>query len=258
MIKRIYPRYSENSIATVKKTPKNTENKTLKKKPKQTLGTSYAAWFALAWFAIALASALPAQTHRSRSEAPAPFDYYVLSLSWAPDFCAQPGAAAGNPKECAPGGRVGFIVHGLWPEAAVGRSPESCGAVKPVPKPVVDFVLRDMLSPSLIQHEWAAHGSCTGLNPFDYFSSIAQARAAVQIPVQITSIEDQIRVSPAQIETQFAAANPSFPKTAFRTSCARGAFQEMRICFDKNLKPQACTASVGECAVPAVIVRPPA
>ena len=209
------------------------------------------------WVALALAAALSAQSHRSRDEAPAPFDYYVLSLSWAPDFCAQPGAAAGNPKECAPGRRVGFIVHGLWPEAAVGRSPESCGVPRRVPKPVVDFALRDMPTPGLIQHEWATHGTCTGLNPFDYFSAIAQARAAVQIPVQITSIEDQIRESPGQIESQFAAANPAFPRAAFRTSCPRGAFQEMRICFDKTLKPQACTASVEECRVSAVIIRPP-
>jgi len=27
----------------------------------------------------------------------APFDYYILSLSWAPEFCAQPGEAAANP-----------------------------------------------------------------------------------------------------------------------------------------------------------------
>src|SRR5579863_6208189 len=92
-----------------------------------------------------------------------PFDYYVLSLSWAPAFCAPSGAASANPEECAPGRGIGFIVHGLWPEAAAGRSPESCGTAKPVPKSVVDFVLRDMLSPGLIQHEWATHGVCSGL-----------------------------------------------------------------------------------------------
>jgi len=208
---------------------------------------------------LVLAAALPAQSHRSTPETltAAPFDYYVLSLSWAPAFCAQPDAAGGNPKECAPGGRVGFIVHGLWPEATSGKGPESCATAKPVPKSVVNFVLRDMLSASLVQHEWATHGVCTGLSPFDYFSAIIQARAAVQIPVQITSIEDEIGQSPGQIEAQFASANPSFPKTAFRTYCPRGAFQEERICFDKNLKPQPCTGSVGECAVPTVTVRPP-
>jgi ribonuclease T2 len=208
---------------------------------------------------LALAAGLTAQFRarpRPEAPAPAPFDYYILSLSWAPAFCAQLGAAAGNPKECASGSRVGFIVHGLWPEAAAGTSPESCGKTKPVPKPIVDFVLRDMLSPGLIQHEWATHGSCTGLSPFDYFSLIVQARASVQIPVQITSIEDQVRESPGQIETQFAAANPSFPRTAFRTSCPTGAFQEERICYDKSLKPQACTGSAGECTLPAISIRP--
>jgi ribonuclease T2 len=187
----------------------------------------------------------------------APFDYYVLSLSWAPAFCASPGEASANPKECTPGLRTGFIVHGLWPEVAAGKSPESCGNAKPVPKAVVNFVLKDMPSPSLIQHEWATHGVCTGLNPFDYFSAIVQARAAVQIPVQITSIEAPIRESPGQIEAQFAAANPSFPKDAFRTSCPRGEFEEERICFDKNLKPRPCAGIIKTCGIPAVVIRPP-
>ena len=205
--------------------------------------------------AFVVASALPAQFLKTPGAAP--FDYYVLSLSWAPAFCAQPGAASGNPEECAPGGRVGFIVHGLWPEAAAGKNPESCGKTKPVPKAVVNLVLRDMLAARLVQHEWETHGTCTGLSPFDYFSNIVQARAAVQIPVQITAIEDQSTESPGQIEAQFAAANPSFPKTAFRTFCPRGAFQEERVCFDKNLKPQACSNAVGECTSPAVVIRQP-
>lgn len=154
--------------------------------------------WSVCFLSLALVATLPAQSRRSRAETPVPaqFDYYVLSLSWAPAFCAQPGAASANPTECAPGRGIGFIVHGLWPEATAGKSPESCGTSRPVPKPVVNFVLRDMLSPGLIQHEWATHGICTGLSQFDYFSSIVQARSAVQIPVQITSIDNQIRESP--------------------------------------------------------------
>jgi ribonuclease T2 len=216
-------------------------------------------WLAGGFTLIALAVVLTAQFRgRPGAEAPTPasFDYYVLSLSWAPGFCGQPGAVAVNPKECATGGGVGFIVHGLWPEVAAGKSPESCAKSRPVAKNVVNFALPDMLTSGLIQHEWDTHGTCTGLSPFDYFSAVVQARAAVQIPVQITSIEDQIRESPGQIESQFATANPSFPAAAFRTFCPRGEFQEERICFDKTLKPQACTGSVGECAIPAVTIRP--
>ena len=200
---------------------------------------------------LALGGALVAQYQA------APFDYYVLSLSWAPAFCALPNEASRNPQECAVGRKIGFIVHGLWPQAADSRSPESCGTAKPLPRTVVDFAMPVMLSRGLIRHEWDTHGICTGLTAFDYFSAIVQARASVQIPVQITSIEGQITQGPRQIETQFAGANPSFPPTAFRTSCRGRVFDEERICFNKNLKPRACTAAVGECTSPAIVIRPP-
>ena len=114
-----------------------------------------------------------------------------------------------------------------------------------------------MPSPGLIQHEWATHGTCTGLTEDAYFTKIMLARATVQIPVQISSITDTETESPGRVEEQFAAANPTFPKGAFRTSCQGGAFTEVRACFDKNLKGRACTASVGECASPMLTVRPP-
>lgn len=188
---------------------------------------------------------------------PQPFEYYVLSLSWAPAFCSQPGSANRNPEECSAGRNIGFITHGLWPENAGGRGPESCGTAKPVPKAVIKLILPSMYSTSLIQHEWATHGLCTGLNPFAYFSNVLQARAAVQFPIQITSIEDRITEGPQLIERQFADANPSFPKGAFRTSCSNRMFQEERVCFDKKLKPRECSVSVGECRSPAIVIRPP-
>lgn len=210
------------------------------------------------FIAFAAAATVFAQFHGKSSAAPAsaaPFDYYVLSLSWAPAFCAEPGEAARNPRECASG--VGFVVHGLWPESVAGESPEFCGAAKKAPKAVVEYVLRDMPSPGLIQHEWAAHGVCTGLTPFDYFSGIVQARSEVQVPVQIASIEYPAKESAGQIETQFAKANPSFPAGAFRTHCERGVFEEERVCFTKDLKPRSCTASAGECGDAAILIRPP-
>src|SRR6185312_2367118 len=100
--------------------------------------------------AICLLLAAPAAT----------FDYYVLALSWAPEFCAQPGRAASNPKECESGKGINFVVHGLWPEMASGKSPESCAPARPVPKAVVNSLLRYMPSAGLIQHEWASHGTC--------------------------------------------------------------------------------------------------
>jgi ribonuclease T2 len=185
----------------------------------------------------------------------ATFDYYLLSLSWAPEFCAQPGEAAKNPLECGQG--KGFVVHGLWPEANQGKSPESCGAAKTVPKSLVNDMLKYIPSASLIQHEWATHGTCSGLSQGDYFTKVMLARAAVQIPVQISSLGQGTTESPGEIEAQFAAANPSFPQAAVRTACQGGKMTEVRVCFDKNLKAIACTASAGECTSQSVAILSP-
>lgn len=206
---------------------------------------------------LRIVAAIPISIILAAAPASPPFDFYVLSLSWAPSFCAQPNAAVRNPQECATGRGISFIVHGLWPESTAGRGPESCGATKPVPKAIVNLALPYMLSPSLIQHEWSTHGVCTGLNAFDYFSDLIQARTSVQIPVQITSIEDQTTEGPRQIETEFAEANPSFPRGAFRTSCRERTFEEERVCFDKNLKPRECPAAVAVCTAPAIVIPPP-
>jgi ribonuclease T2 len=194
---------------------------------------------------------------QTATQVTAPFDYYVLSLSWAPGFCADPANAAANPKECAPGKHTGFVVHGLWPEANAGANPESCQKTKPVSKAVLNLMAPYMPGPSLVQHEWATHGTCSGLTPADYFTEAIQARVAVQLPVQVTAVDETVSESPEQIEAQFAGANPSFPAKAFRTACKGGDFEEIRVCFDKNLKGLECTATVGDCAGTTERILPP-
>jgi ribonuclease T2 len=214
------------------------------KKPGLTSPSSFAP------LALILSGVLAAQVHSQ-------FDYYLLALSWAPEFCAQPGEAASNPLECSSGRGVRFVVHGLWPELNEGRSAESCGPAKKVSKGLVNDLLPYMPSPTLIQYEWAAHGTCSGLGQDEYFTKVLLARAAIQIPVQLTSFGSTETESPSQIEAQFAGANPSFPNGAFRTSCRDGALTEVRACFDKGLKPRACTATAGECRSSTVTIRPP-
>lgn len=204
---------------------------------------------------LCLTLSVVAQTWLLVAQTGATFDYYVLSLSWAPEFCAQPGEASANPLECGQG--KGFVVHGLWPEANQGKSPESCGPATKVSKGLVNDMLKYMPSASLIQHEWATHGTCSGLSQSGYFTDVMLARAAVQVPVQISSLGQSVQESPAEIESQFAGANPSFPQGAFKTACQSAALTEVRVCFDKNLKPLACTASAGECSSGTVKILSP-
>jgi ribonuclease T2 len=107
-----------------------------------------------------------------------------------------------------------------------------------------------MKNEALIRREWQTHGSCTGLSPGDYFTNIRLARSQVQIPVQVSSVDEPATETPARIKGQFAAANPGFPESAFRVACARGRLSEVRVCFDLLMKARACGASVPECTAP--------
>src|ERR1700722_4948516 len=53
------------------------------------------------------------------------FDYYVMTLSWAPGFCDLGGKDTSSP-ECEEGSGDGFVVHGLWPNNEYRPNPESC------------------------------------------------------------------------------------------------------------------------------------
>jgi ribonuclease T2 len=206
----------------------------------------------LAGFLLAV-SAIAA---RSKKTPAGDFDYYVLSLSWAPDFCAQSGSK-GTAAECGAGRHVGFVVHGLWPQDNAARGPENCGNASPVARSIVTLMLKYIPTASLIQHEWATHGTCSALSASDYFAAMRQARDSVEIPSQLSSLNAQTTLSPAQIEKDFAAANVKFPAAAFHSTCSAGMLQEVRVCFTKGISPQACTANAGECASAAMIILPP-
>jgi ribonuclease T2 len=205
---------------------------------------------------MGIIAALALSAARSHKHAAGPFDYYLLSLSWAPDFCAQAGGNK-SANECGAGRRVGFVVHGLWPQSNAGTGPENCGPASPVAQSIVSLMLTYMPTASLIQHEWSTHGTCSGLNANDYFAQVRKARDSVKIPAQLSSLTQQTSAGAARIEAEFAAANPGFPQTAFRATCTGGTLQEARICLDKNLAPQACTASAGECTAPTMTILPP-
>ena len=71
---------------------------------------------------------------------PGQFDYYLLSLSWTPQFCA---AAA---DRCGGAEHRGFVVHGLWPETETGGFPLSCRPAGRVPDRLVERMLAILLA----------------------------------------------------------------------------------------------------------------
>jgi ribonuclease T2 len=205
-------------------------------------------------FVLAATSA-SARPRKKKQPSDATFSYYLLSLSYAPDFCAQP---AGNkdPRECGSGRRTGFVVHGLWPQSESGRGPEDCGSVSPVSQDIIRTTLAYIPSESLIQHEWTTHGSCSGLSSATYFALVRQARDAIKIPDDLKAPGKQLQLDSSEVEAKFAAANPNFPKGAFRASCYRDAeLQEMRISLNKDLSPRVFAGGGGSCTR-TVLIRP--
>jgi ribonuclease T2 len=206
------------------------------------------------------AAAAGARPRKRAPQSDATFSYYLLSLSYAPDFCAQTtGNANGNqdPRECGTGRHIGFVVHGLWPQSESGRGPENCGAARPVSQDIVRATLDYFPTESLIQHEWATHGTCTGLSAADYFALVRRARDLIKIPDELKGPARQLRLNPAEITAKLAAANPNFPRGAFRVSCYRdGELQEVRLCLNKDLSPRVCGSGAGSCSVGTVLLRP--
>jgi ribonuclease T2 len=185
----------------------------------------------------------------------ADFSYYMLALSYAPDFCAEPGGNK-DPRECGPG-RPGFVVHGLWPQNDGGRGPEKCGPARPVAADLVRVMLNYIPTESLIQHEWTTHGTCSGLSAADYFAAVRKARDSIRIPQRLEALQQTLSVSPQELESEFGAANPGLVRNGLRTSCyADGGLQEVRICFDKSLATHPCVG-VNECTKSTVRLLPP-
>jgi len=120
-----------------------------------------------------------------RQNAPGQFDYYVLSLSWSPSFCET---ATGNAHRQQCGARpFSFVVHGLWPQYERGF-PESCLVPPPrLERNIMRSMLDLMPAPGLVYHEWDQHGTCSGLQPREYFAVVRRAREKVEIPEQYSN-----------------------------------------------------------------------
>jgi ribonuclease T2 len=205
---------------------------------------------------ILLFAASACAKHRSNAanNTPGSFDYYLLTLSWAPEFCATQSSSASS-SECDPSRHYGLVVHGLWPQNNDGSYPQHCGSSSPVASATVQQMITIMPSRGLIQHEWQTHGTCSGLSAQDYFAGIRKAFSALQVPAEYRAPAQAIAASPLQLEQKFADANHA-PASAFRVSCKGNDFVALEVCLTKDLNYRACGNDVRECRAPQVTLRP--
>lgn len=190
---------------------------------------------AAALAALLLSTAAWAQQCGPSRGTPGQFDYYLLSLSWAPAYCATRSGER-NAEQCGPGKRHGLVVHGLWPQYADGTWPQCCQAVPPLTDdPLIRRVSQVMIGHGLRRHEWEKHGSCVSDRPAEYFGKIDRAVTAVGLAPGLEPARRRVKVS--DIKTHF----PVRPD-AITVHCAdKGRdLKEIRVCLDRALSPMAC------------------
>jgi ribonuclease T2 len=187
--------------------------------------------------------------------APGQFDYYVLSLSWSPSFCET---ATGNARRQQCGPRpYSFVVHGLWPQYERGF-PESCQVPPPqLDRRIMSSMLDIMPAPGLIFHEWDQHGTCSGLQPHEYFDVVRKARAKVAIPPQYANPTTPLRVTPNQVINAFISANEGLAPTGITIECDRTRLREVRICFNRDLKFRECSRGAQRSCRTDTLMMPP-
>ena len=189
----------------------------------------------------------PPRIANPRLAAATGFDFYLLNLSWSPEYCHSHAEAA----ECA--SHSTFVLHGLWPQNNDGGYPQNCSnAAGPEPDLFGDIYPK----PGLLEHEWRTHGTCSGLSANDFFSAARSAYQSVKIPAQLANLSSQTSMSPDQIAALFTQSNPGLSQQAIAISCGHNYLTAVEICLNKTLQPIACPA-VRSCRANSVRIAPP-
>jgi ribonuclease T2 len=210
-----------------------------------------------------LAAATPGEArHRTSAAQAGSFDFYLLSLSVAPAFCALSPANQAK-QECQDLSDQAFeqtplTVHGLWPNRAgvsVNRQPHDCGGppLGTLPDGLQGDLGRYMPGgPGLEAHEWRKHGTCSGLSPEAYFTTVVNlarhANETIGAVMQDRGMLGQ-RMRISDLLSGVAAKDPALAQ-AIVVDCAhpRGGgaalVEEIRVVLSKDLQPEP-VASVG-------------
>jgi ribonuclease T2 len=192
--------------------------------------------------------ASPAVAQDTPNAAAPNFDYYLLNISWSPEYCHS------HPSDIQCARHSTFVLHGLWPQNADGSYPQLCSTT---PGPSNPSQYADIYpDPGLLQHEWRTHGTCSGLSPDAYFTTARQAFQSVTIPPTLANLNHQISLPPAKILTLVSQSNPNLTQQNLALSCGSNYLTAVEVCLDKTLRPTPC-GPIRSCRANSVKKPPP-
>ncbi|MEN8657746.1 ribonuclease T2 [Marivita sp.] len=177
----------------------------------------------------------------AKGERAGDFDYYVMSLSWSPTWCAIEGDARQSPQCDAD---FGWVLHGLWPQYNRGW-PSYCPTVERNPSRTMTNDMADIMGTSgLAWHQWNKHGVCSGLSAPQYYGLSRQAFDAIARPPVFRQLDKAVKLPAKVVEEAFIKANPQLERDMITITCKDGRIQEARICLSKSLDPVPCGRDV--------------
>ena len=190
------------------------------------------------WVILWLLTALPVL---AEGEKAGEFDYYVLSLSWSPNWCQLEGNARQS-EQCDED--HGWILHGLWPQFHRGY-PSYCRTIERAPSRGMTADMADIMGTSgLAWHQWKKHGTCTGLSATDYFALSREAYGRITRPAVFRKLDQSVKLPANVVEQAFLKDNPEIEPDGLTVTCRDGHIQEVRICLSRDLAPVPCGQDV--------------
>ena len=187
---------------------------------------------------ITLASAAVADGEKAGE-----FDYYVMSLSWSPNWCAQKGDAR-NSDQCDARHDHGWILHGLWPQYHRGF-PSLCRTTqRPPTRGMTDDMADIMGTSGLAWYQWKKHGTCSGLSASAYYALSRQAYESITRPPVFRQLDRAVRLPASVVEEAFLDSNPELDRDMITITCKNNHIQESRLCLSNSLKPVPCGQDV--------------
>lgn len=187
------------------------------------------------------------------------FDYFALSLQWPGTICASTRHCCSINGCCRSEPLQTFTIHGLWPDYDDGTWPSCCRRTKfELDKILPLMEALNKYWPSLYcsksgtcfsgkglfwAHEWEKHGTCSApvvQDELQYFTLALELYFKYNVTEMLSS--GGIQVSNGK---EYALSDViDTIKHAFGGSpqivCKSGSVQELRLCFDKELKPRDC------------------
>ncbi|CEM14092.1 unnamed protein product [Vitrella brassicaformis CCMP3155] len=204
------------------------------------------------------------------------FDLYVLAEGWAPEWCLTQGKGSAECTSIKPGSFAAthFTLHGLWPQyndtTAAARQPyrfpQFCGGFascsrrsqKKLPHcrapadvksrfqhlwqriaPAYSATLN--VSGGFIDHEYARHGSCSGLSAVAYFALMARAFFLSDTPKLVRQHIGR-EVSVAAIQNAYGGPN------MVAMSCRGPVLSQIETCWTKVTGADVDTSSLFDAA----------